>query len=46
MQSRFAVGADCCGALGCRRSAVLLAVRTAEGKRVLCSEHAPGWVRR
>lgn len=45
VQSRFAVGADCCGALGCRRSAALLAVE-ADGERVLCGEHAAGWVRR
>lgn len=46
VQSRFAVGAACCGALGCRERSALLSVQTAEGERVLCSEHAPGWVRR
>lgn len=46
VQSRFAVEAVCCGALSCHERSALLEVRTAEGKRVLCPEHAPGWVRR
>lgn len=46
VQSRFAVGAACCGALSCRERSALLSVQTAEGERVLCAEHAPGWVRR
>jgi hypothetical protein len=44
--SRFAVGVECCGALGCRESSALLEVTTDEGQRVLCPDHAPGWVRR
>ena len=42
----FAVGAECCGALSCRESEGLLRVETENGERVLCPEHAPGWVRR
>jgi hypothetical protein len=37
---RFAVGADCCGAAGCRRTDALLVVETAHGRRVLCPLHA------
>jgi hypothetical protein len=44
--ARFAVEAECCGAVGCHERGLLLVVETEEGKRVLCPEHAPGWVRR
>ena len=44
--SRFAVEADACGALSCRETDALLKVETDEGQRVLCPDHAPGWVRR
>jgi hypothetical protein len=44
--ARFAVGAECCGALSCRETDALLKVETDEGQRVLCPDHAPGWVRR
>jgi hypothetical protein len=44
--ARFAVEADCCSALSCRETDGLLKVETDEGQRVLCPDHAPGWVRR
>ena len=37
---RLAVGADVCGAAGCRRTDGLLVVPTAHGRRVLCPLHA------
>ena len=43
---RWAVEAAVCGALGCRETDGLLSVRTEEGERVLCAEHAAGWMRR
>ena len=43
---RFAVGADCCGCLGCRETENLLEVTTKRGTRVLCPEHVEGWVNR
>jgi len=43
---RWAVEAAVCGALGCRETEGLLSVRTEEGERVLCAEHAAGWMRR
>ena len=41
---RWAVGADCCGALGCRETGGLVAVVTDRGERVLCLECAEGWL--
>ena len=43
---RFAVGADCCGCLGCRETENLLEVTIKRGTRVLCPEHVEGWVNR
>lgn len=40
---RFAVGADCCGALGCRETDGLLAVEQDGDRRVLCPDHARRW---
>ena len=39
---RLAVGADVCGAAGCRRTDGLLVVPTVHGRRVLCPLHARG----
>ena len=36
---RFAVGAVCCGVVGCQRSDGLLRVETPDGPRVLCPAH-------
>ena len=36
---RFAVGAVCCGVVGCQRSDGLLRVETSDGPRVLCPAH-------
>lgn len=40
---RWAVGADACGAVGCRRTTGLLKVLRDGESRVLCHRHAPGW---
>lgn len=40
---RFAVGADCCGALSCRETEPLLEVERNGEKRVLCPDCAAGW---
>ena len=40
---RFAVGAVCCGVVGCQRSDGLLRVETSDGPRVLCSAHLRRW---
>ncbi len=41
---RWAVGADCCGALGCRETEGLVVVVTDRGERVLCLDCAEGWL--
>ena len=41
---RFAVDAECCGALSCRSSAGLLEVEQNGEKRVLCPECAQEWL--
>jgi hypothetical protein len=41
---RFAVGADCCGALGCRETNGLLMVERGHEQRVLCQYHARRWL--
>ena len=41
---RWAVGADCCGALGCRETEGLVAVSGDRGERVLCMSCAEGWL--
>ena len=41
---RFAVGAVCCGALGCRAEEGLLSVTVAGEERVLCADHAEEFV--
>jgi hypothetical protein len=43
VQSRFAVGAACCGALGCRETGGLLEVEREGQVRVLCPDCAAGW---
>jgi hypothetical protein len=44
---RWAVEADCCGALGCRNTdALLLAENSSGERRVLCADHVTGWVKR
>ena len=40
---RFAVGADCCGALGCHETENLLVVEQGDERRVLCPDHARRW---
>ena len=40
----WAVGADCCGALGCRETEGLVVVVTDRGERVLCLDCAEGWL--
>jgi hypothetical protein len=40
---RFAVGADCCGALGCHETEDLLVVEQGGDSRVLCPDHARRW---
>lgn len=40
---RFAVEAECCGALGCRRSEGLMELRVDGERRVLCARCARGW---
>ena len=42
---RWAVGADCCGAMGCRESDGLVRVEDGGDRRVLCLWHARRWVR-
>jgi len=41
---RFAVDAECCGALSCRSSAGLLVVEQGGEERVLCPECAQEWL--
>jgi predicted ThiF/HesA family dinucleotide-utilizing enzyme len=41
---RFVVGADVCGALGCRETSGLLKVERGHETRVLCPDHARRWV--
>jgi hypothetical protein len=41
---RFAVDADCCGAVGCREKDDLLLVERDGDRRVLCVTHARGWM--
>ena len=41
---RWAVGADCCGALGCRETEGLVVVVTDRGERVLCLDCVEGWL--
>ena len=40
---RFAVGAECCGAVGCRETEALLEVERNGQERVLCADCAAGW---
>lgn len=42
---RFAVDADCCGALGCREAGSLLEVIADGKRRVLCSDCADSFLR-
>jgi hypothetical protein len=46
VQTRFQPAAHGCGAVGCRRHAVLLLVVSDDRERVLCPPHAVRWVRR
>ena len=41
---RWAVGADCCGALGCRETEGLVVVSGDRGERVLCVGCVEGWL--
>jgi len=41
---RWAVEADVCGALGCRETSGLFSVESDGERRVLCMDHARGWV--
>ena len=41
---RFAVEAECCGAMGCRETGGLLLVEKGNDRRVLCVTHAQRWV--
>ena len=45
LELRFAVGADACGALGCRESAPLFVVEGDRGERVLCLDHTTEYER-
>ena len=40
---RWAVGAVCCGALGCREESDLLVVRVGQEERVLCADCVDGF---
>lgn len=42
---RWAVGAECCGALGCRETEALVRVERDGETRVLCLSHARRWLR-
>jgi hypothetical protein len=42
---RFAVDAECCGALSCRETEALVRVDQGGETRVLCADHARRWLR-